>query len=84
MNTNDTALYIRDRASFAINPPPREPTNDERLLAEAVKLIDQARELAQLTVDRAPEAKRITLARKYLDVTDPVPRPVNINEGVTP
>lgn len=76
--SNFWALVIRDRASFATNPPPREPTSDEKLLAEAVRLIDKCREVAQLTVDRAPEGKRQTVARQCLDVTDPVERAVEI------
>ena len=48
------------------------------LLYEAVQLIDKCREVAQLTVDRAPEGKRQTVARQCLDVTDPVERAVEI------
>lgn len=73
--TNFTALVIRDRAAMVTNPPPREPTDDERLLAEAVRLIDLAREA--LNPAYAP-AKRAIFARDFLDKTDPVTRPVEL------
>lgn len=76
--SNFWSQVIRDRAEMVTNPPPREPTSDERLFARAVELIDKCREVAQLTVDRAPEGKRQTVARQCLDVTDPVERAVEI------
>lgn len=73
---NFTTLVIRDRASFATNPPPREPTADEKLLAEAVRLID----LARLACDYSkPEAQRKVWARQFMEQTDPVARPVDLN-----
>lgn len=77
---NFTALVIRGRASFATDPPPREPTDDEKLLAEAVRLID----LARIALDPArPAAQRVIWARQFLDQTDPVARPVELG-GVPP
>lgn len=73
--TNFWALVIRDRASMVTNPPPREPTDDEKLLAEAVRLID----LARLACDYAkPEAQRKVWARQFMEQTDPVARPVEL------
>lgn len=75
LGTNFAALRIRDRASFATNPPPREPTDDEKLLAEAVRLIDLCRLGASVTL---PDAQRKVYARQCLDQTDPVARPVEL------
>lgn len=75
LGTNFTALVIRDRASMVTSPPPREPTDDERLLAEAVRLID----LARLACDYSkPEAQRKVWARQFMELTDPVARPVEL------
>lgn len=73
--TNFTALVIRDRAAMVTNPPPREPTDDERLLLEAVRLIDLCRLGASVTL---PDAQRKVYARQCLDQTDPVARPVEL------
>ena len=76
--TNFWSQVIRGEAKFVTDPPPREPTREQKLLYEAVQLIDKCREVAQLTVDRAPEGKRQTVARQCLDVTDPVEMAVEI------
>lgn len=77
--TNFTALVIRDVASFATDPPPRAPTREERLLADAVRLIDLGRKALDPSI---PPAQRAVFARQYLDQTDPVVRPVDL--GATP
>lgn len=76
--TNFWSQVIRGEAKFVTDPPPREPTREQKLLYEAVQLIDKCREVAQLTVDKAPEGKRQTVARQCLDVTDPVERAVEL------
>lgn len=73
--SNFWALVIRDRASFATNPPPREPTSDEKLLAEAVRLIDLCRQAADWS---KPEAQRKVWGAQCRDQTDPVERPVEL------
>lgn len=73
--SNFWALVIRDEAKFVTDPPPREPTREQRLLAEAVRLIDLCRQAADWS---KPEAQRKVWGAQCRDQTDPVSRPVEL------
>lgn len=73
--SNFWALVIRDEAKFVTDPPPREPTREQRLLAEAVRLIDLCRQAADWS---KPEAQRKVWGAQCRDQTDPVERPVEL------
>lgn len=74
--SNFWALVIRDRASFVTNPPPREPTSEEKLLAKAVELIDLCRKGSDYLTQS--DAQRKVWARQCLELTDPVERAVEL------
>lgn len=83
--TNFWSQVIRERASWATNPPPREPTDDEKLLAKAVELIDLCRKGSDYLTQS--DAQRKVWARQCLDQTDPTERPIDIGPqptGATP
>ena len=74
--SNFWALVIRDEAKFVTDPPPREPTREQRLLYEAVKLIDLCRKGSDYLTQS--DAQRKVFARRCLDQTDPTERPVDL------